>query len=139
MSIISASHWQEIDADEWPAEYFTPKECADSQDGSIVVYVPALVALDEVRRTLNKPIKVNSWYRTPEHDKAIGGAGGHPEGRCIDIAISHGPALMLMMLASRVGFTGIGVKQNGPVAGRFIHLDMLEATPARPRPTIWSY
>ena len=36
-----------------------------------------------------------------------------------------------------VGFTGIGVNQKG--GARFLHLDTIESSPARPRPTIWSY
>lgn len=34
-----------------------------------------------------------------------------------------------------LGFTGIGINQQGDPAGRFIHLDFLETN----RPRIWSY
>ena len=137
--IISASHWQDVNPEEWPAKFFTPEECADSIDGSIMVDRAALLAMDEVRRELNMPIRVNSWYRSKEHDAAIGGSGGHTTGKSIDVGISHGPALLFIRIACAFGFTGIGVKQNGPIKSRFVHVDMMPNTKSRPRPTIWSY
>lgn len=45
---------------------------------------------------------------------------------------------MLLDAALQAGFMGIGVNQKGG-SGRFIHLDDIEDSPDRPRPTIWSY
>lgn len=47
-------------------------------------------ALEEVRTLMgNKPITVNSGYRTPEHNKAVGGAPNsyHLKGMAADIVV----------------------------------------------------
>ena len=51
--------------------------------------------------------------------------------------MSREDALKLLELAIKLGFTGFGINQKG--SSRFIHLDTLENSSARPRPTIWSY
>lgn len=137
--IISASHWQDVKPEEWPAKYFTPEECADSRDGSIVIHVPTLLAADALRAEMNTPLHVNSWYRTPKHDLSIGGAGVHPTGQGIDFGISGHAAFKMISLASKHGFTGIGVSQRGAHNKRFIHLDTMDGTAKRPRPWVWSY
>ena len=49
-------------------------------------------------------------------------------------------AFEIVKLAMELGFTGIGVKQNGIHAKRFIHLDtMPKKSITSPRPWIWSY
>lgn len=137
--IISASHWQEVDTDEWPAKHFSPKECADSLDGSILVDRDALLALDVIRSEMNCPLKVSSWYRTPAHDAAIKGSGAHTTGSAIDVLVSGSKARAFVALAVKHGFSGIGVSQSGPHESRFIHIDMMDGTATRPRPWIWSY
>ena len=139
VSIITASHWQQVTSAEWPGIYFSPEEVADNRDGSLKVWVPALAAMDRIRAQLDRPIRVNSWYRTPKHDADIKGAGAHPTGKAIDVAISGADALAFINFATRAGFTGIGVSQKGPHQGRFIHVDMMDNTKGRPRPWIWSY
>ena len=64
-------------------------------------------------------------------------AGAHSTGQACDILIERADAFKLLSLAFLVGFTGIGVSQKG--GARFLHLDTIESSPARPRPTIWSY
>jgi len=59
------------------------------------------------------------------------------------VLISGADALRLVEVANRYSMTGIGVKQNGPVGKRFIHLDNLESKYTKltggPRPWLWSY
>lgn len=47
--------------------------------------------LEELRRWYNKPMKVNSWYRTASYNKLCGGAGNsiHLDGRAVDIALPN--------------------------------------------------
>ncbi|WP_418308481.1 YcbK family protein, partial [Parasutterella sp.] len=49
--------------------------------------------LEEIRDEFGKPIVVNSGYRSPEHNKNIGGAKNsyHVKGMAADIRPQHGP------------------------------------------------
>jgi len=93
-----------------------------------------------LRKLCKFPLPVSSGYRCPTHNDGIsttGLDGPHTTGRAVDIMISGKEALEVLSLAYDMGFTGVGVKQKG--MKRFIHLDDLEKTNARPRPWLWSY
>jgi len=62
------------------AKYFTEAELNCNHCGRLVIHAPSVVKLDELRERLGKPVILNSAYRCPEHDAAIGGAGIHPLG-----------------------------------------------------------
>ena len=60
------------------SEHFQPKEFA-SKDGRpspypLVVQEGLYQLLEEIRYEFGKPIIVNSGYRSPEHNKSVGGA-----------------------------------------------------------------
>ena len=61
----------------------------------------------------------------------------------IRVRTKRADALRLIEVAKKYVMTGIGVKQNGPAAKRFIHLDNLGISYTKltggPRPWIWSY
>jgi zinc D-Ala-D-Ala carboxypeptidase len=96
--------------------------------------------LQEIREEFGKPMRVNSGFRCPVHDAALGGKGPHATGRAVDIGISGSDALVLVELARGYGMTGIGVMQSGqPHKNRFIHMDDLADGVSGPRPWIWSY
>lgn len=137
--IIHAAHWQEIDPATWPGQYFSPEEVADNRDGSVKVCTTTLAAADQLRKAVNAPLPVNSWYRTAEHDASIGGAGVHTTGKGLDLGVSGSLAFRVIAEAPRFGFTGIGVSQRGPHGKRFIHLDTIAAGGRHPRPWVWSY
>lgn len=102
-----------------------------------------MAKLDALRHSFGQPMTVTSGFRCENHPaernkKSRNGA--HRRGRAADIAVTHAKALSLILMAGSMGFTGIGVKQHGPVAGRFIHVDDLPTgDPEQPRPTTWSY
>lgn len=101
-------------------------------------FMAKLIAL---REKCGFPMPVTSGYRTPEENKAVsttGENGPHTSGRATDIAISGENAFKLVSFALAEGFTGIGIKQHGPMRGRYVHLDDLSA-PEFPRPRIWTY
>lgn len=90
-----------------------------------------LIALLQILRTkVNKPIIVNSGYRTPEHNKKIGGSKDsfHMKGMAVDISIPKGWTVdSLAELGKQIGFTGIGRYNN------FVHFDV------RPIKAEWDY
>ncbi len=95
-----------------------------------------MARLQGVRDTYGRPMPINSGFRCPEYDRAIGGAGVHPKGHAGDIAVSGEGVYHLQRAAYLAGMRGIGVKQHGPHASRFMHLDDLDG-PMRPR--VWTY
>lgn len=97
--------------------------------------------LDRLRDLVGFPLRITSGYRCPVYNDKIaasGRGGPHTTGRAVDLLISGGRAWELVGEAIKHGFTGVGVKQKGPHAGRFIHLDDL-AAPEFPRPVLFSY
>lgn len=70
--------------------HFKVKEFA-CKDGSPIVFIDEyLVTLLEIlRQTINKPIIITSGYRTPEHNKKVGGAkySYHMRGCATDIIV----------------------------------------------------
>lgn len=98
--------------------------------------------LDALRDECAFPFRISSGYRTKERNSAVGGKAlsAHLLGRACDIVVANGEEIyMLVKLAPKYGFTGIGVKNiNG---SRMVHLDDIGATeyPLIPRPAMWSY
>ena len=87
-------------------------------------------------------MRVTSGYRTPEHNRRVsrtGYEGPHTTGRAVDVAAFGERALRIVRIALAHGFTGIGLKQNGPHHLRFVHLDDLAGDHRTPRPRIWTY
>jgi len=95
--------------------------------------------LNKLREEYGKPLTINSGYRSPEHpiEYVKKTPGAHASGKACDINIARGEALKLLKLAIKLEFTGFGINQKAD--NRFLHLDTLENSSARPRPTIWSY
>jgi uncharacterized protein YcbK (DUF882 family) len=92
-----------------------------------------------LRENVSTPLIINSGFRCNAHNNAVsktGFYGPHTTGRACDIKTCYHNAYYLIMAATRLPFTGIGIKQSGSVPNRFIHLDILDG-PNRPR--IWSY
>jgi zinc D-Ala-D-Ala carboxypeptidase len=97
--------------------------------------------MQALRTAYGKPIDISSGFRSYEHSaerKKPSKNGAHPLGLAADIRIAREEAYVLLKLALELGFTGIGISQQGG-GGRFLHLDTIESNEAQPRPTIWSY
>jgi zinc D-Ala-D-Ala carboxypeptidase len=98
------------------------------------------------RNVLGYEPGVTSGYRCPKHNAEVSEehslTGPHTIA-AVDVACYGGAAMKILRLAlARVPdvFLGIGIKQNGPYSGRFIHLDAApNITGVRPRPWIWTY
>jgi uncharacterized protein YcbK (DUF882 family) len=91
-------------------------------------------ALEAFRALVGKPVKVDSAYRCPEHNAAIGGAGKseHVEGLAADIRVEGMTAVELEAAARKIPpIRGIGRDDHQ----QYIHVDV------RPTPTLaqWCY
>ena len=98
--------------------------------------------LQAIRTKVGFPLNITSGYRCPDYNDAIsssGRKGPHTTGKACDIQVSGGSTLFLLRASLAVGVTGVGLKQKGPHSSRFVHLDVLEASPSRPRPWCWTY
>ena len=87
-----------------------------------------LLMLDEARDKFDKPIHINSGFRTPAHNEAVGGKmpdengnGGssHLKGLAVDISCNNSSDRFdLINCLLDVGFSRIGI------ANSFIHADI---------------
>lgn len=94
------------------------------KDGSFLVKVDEKLVdkLQQLRDMVEVPLTINSGYRTPEHNKNIGGSpkSQHMGGKAADISILNIPLPIetIAAFAETIGFTGIGMYDT------FIHLDV---------------
>jgi len=123
------------------SKYFKANEFTCSHTGTEKMDQSFIDKLNNLREAYGKPMTISSGYRDSTHPveamKKDPKGGAHVSGEAADILIERGNAFKLLSLAFLIGFTGIGVNQKG--GARFLHLDTLENSPTRPRPTIWSY
>jgi uncharacterized protein YcbK (DUF882 family) len=92
-----------------------------------------LEMLDEVRDKFDKPIHINSGFRTPAHNEEVGGVetSSHLKGLAVDIACKKSTDRFdLINCLLDVGFSRIGVAKT------FIHAD-IDQTKAQG--VIWTY
>lgn len=114
------AHWRDVPPDAWRWINFTPRELACRGSGALLVDEGALDRLQEVRQRVGKPLRINSAYRSPAHNKAVGGSPTslHLQGRAFDVALSTAVSReRLVAMAKAAGFTGIGQYDA------FVHLD----------------
>lgn len=102
-----------------------------------------LKKLDTARGILGFPLIISSGYRCPSHNERVsttGKSGPHTTGRAADVLIFGREAYILVRYMSlHGGMTGLGINQRGAHDKRFIHLDDLEQSDGRYRPTVWTY
>ena len=80
-----------------------------------------LECLDEARDIAGIQFKINSGYRTPEHNDKVGGKPGssHTKGLAVDIACNNSTdRFKLAGILREVGFKRIGMGST------FIHVDI---------------
>ena len=126
-------------SDRWPNFSFAELACQET--GECRMDPLTMDRLQLLRSQYGQPLIISSGYRSPEHKIEAAkptGPGTHAKGRAIDVACAGVDAYEILTEALIVGFTGIGVSQQG--AARFLHLDDLgPGEHSVPRPSIWSY
>lgn len=102
---------------------FRLKEFA-SKDGAkeILLDYRLVEKLQELRNWIGQPILITSGYRSPIHNKNVGGAkhSQHLLGTAADIQIKGIDPKTVAKYAKELGFTGIGIYPN------FTHVDVRE-------------
>lgn len=102
--------------------HFAETELACRCCGRVLVHPELVNKLEHLRRLAGRPVLVNSGYRCPAHNQAVGGAANsyHLKGMAADIRVPGLPVQNLAALAEQAGFSGIGLyRQQG-----FVHVDV---------------
>lgn len=89
--------------------------------------------LDQLREDIGLPLRINSGYRTPAHNREVGGKrnSAHRQGLAADIQCAQAKKRFLIIEAAcRLGFRRIGIGKT------FIHLDNSERLPGG---VLWLY
>lgn len=113
--------WRDYPMSKWHWPDFSPQEMACRGTGKLMIEPAAMDKLQALRTKLGKPMIVNSAYRSPEHNRNVGGAKNsmHMKGIAFDVRMdNHDPATYIAA-ARAVGFQAIGTypRQN------FVHVD----------------
>ena len=123
MTTTFYDHWRDVPESAWRWPNFSPAEIACRGTGKLLVNDPALDKLQALRDRLGKPLIVRSAYRSPEHNRAVGGATRSKhlmDGAAFDIAMSNHDPVAFEAAARAVGFLGFGTY---PRSG-FMHIDL---------------
>ena len=122
MPTTTYAHFRDVPESTWRWPSFSPAEIASRGDGQLKLHPEAMDKLQSLRDSLGKPLIVNSGYRSPAHNKAVGGAprSKHMLGTAFDIAMSNHDPVAFEAAARAVGFLGFGTY---PRSG-FMHIDL---------------
>lgn len=122
MTTTFYKHWRDVPERSWRWKNFSPAEIACRGSGSLRINEDALDKLQALRDRLGKPLIVRSAYRSPAHNRAVGGAprSKHMDGTAFDIAMSNHDPVAFEAAARAVGFLGFGYY---PRSG-FMHIDL---------------
>jgi len=104
------NHWRDVPENAWRWPSFSPAEIACRGTGKLMVDERAMDMLQALRTNLGKPMILNSAYRSPEHNRSVGGAtrSKHMDGIAFDCRMDNHDPQVYMAAAREVGFKGIG-------------------------------
>jgi uncharacterized protein YcbK (DUF882 family) len=110
----------ELVTDNFKAKEFDCK-CLNTSCQGTFISSELAYRLDQLRKVIGKPLRLNSAYRCTEHNHSIGGAktSWHMVGCAVDIACPHGVSFKIFESFVRaIGFTEIIVYEDK----NFIHV-----------------
>jgi uncharacterized protein YcbK (DUF882 family) len=114
------------------SEHFSESELACPHCGVNGVQKPLLVVLEAFRAAVGQPVTVNSAYRCPAHNAAVGGVlnSEHVQGIAADIRVTGMSAAQLYDVAQTIPeITGLGRAD----VQKYVHID------TRRLPARWCY
>ena len=122
MTTMTYKHWRDVPERSWRWKNFSPAEIACRGSGSLRINEDALDKLQALRDRLGKPLIVRSAYRSPAHNRAVGGAPRptHMDGTAFDIAMANHDPVAFEAAAREVGFLGFGFYPRSD----FMHIDL---------------
>lgn len=103
-------------------EHFTLIEAASKDGADEVLAHPSLIVLvNQIRRHFGRVTTVNSWYRTPAHNRRVGGASQsqHVLGMAADIVVRGVSPARVAAYAESLGAGGVGRYKT------FTHVDVV--------------
>lgn len=129
------NNWRDVDLKtQWRWPNFTPEEIACRGTGKLVIHAKAMDKLQHLRTLVGKPLILNSAYRSPEHNKRVGGEANsyHMAKRtfdgegvmAFDISMANHEPYAFQAAAVKVGFRGFGhypLTKDG--RRNFMHVD----------------
>ena len=104
------------------SKHFRAREFRTGNCNIVIVSKMLLTVLDTLREKIGEPIYINSGYRTPEHNKAVGGSNlsYHMYGMAADIrADKHTPKQLYTILDDMLEGWG-GLQEHKT----FLHVDV---------------
>lgn len=115
------NHFDDVPPGEWRWTSFSPREVACKGTGQLIVDEDAMNRLQALRDALGKPLLLTSAYRSPQHNRAVGGAKAskHMEGIAFDVRMENHDPHRFEAAARAAGFSGFGYY---PRSG-FMHID----------------
>jgi uncharacterized protein YcbK (DUF882 family) len=105
---------------EWDSEYFQRAEFACKCGcGFDTIDYETLKVLTYIREHFDRPVRINSGCRCPDHNLAVGGSTGsqHLLGRACDITVDGIDPQIVYELADQMEVGGLGEYSN------FTHID----------------
>jgi len=114
-------HWTKVPVTLWRWPNFSPEEIACRGTGKIGIDPEAMDRLQCLRGLIAAPLMLNSAYRSPEHNRAVGGAAHsqHLKARAFDVSMANHDPETFEAAARKAGFTGFGFYPRND----FIHID----------------
>lgn len=102
--------------------HFSETEFACRCCNMLLVQPELINKLEALRSPAGRPVLVNSGYRCPAHNRAVGGTANsyHLQGMAADIVVPGLPVAQLAKLTEQVCFDGIGIYQEQG----FVHVDI---------------
>jgi len=119
--MLTYDHWTKVPADIWRWPNFSPEEIACRGTGKVGINPDAMDKLQALRTALGVPLMLNSAYRSPEHNRNVGGARNsfHMRAMAFDVSMANHDPAKFEAAALAVGFTGFGFYQRS----NFMHID----------------